>query len=60
MSFESIVMSDDWRSGVIVPLYKSEGERTGCKNNSDISLLIVIGKMYAGILINRISRVRGV
>ena len=42
---------------VIVPLYKGKGERTECKNYRSISLLSVIDKMYAGILVDRVHRV---
>ena len=31
MAFESCVVPEDWRSAVIVPLYKGRGERTECK-----------------------------
>ena len=49
MTFESGVLLEDWRSGVIVPLCKGKGERTECKNYGGISWLGVIGKIYAGI-----------
>ena len=39
MAFESGVVAEDWRSIVIVPLYKSKGERTECKNYRGISLV---------------------
>ena len=32
MAFESGVAPENWRSAVIVPLYKAYGERTECKN----------------------------
>ena len=32
MTFENGVVPEDWRSAVIVPLYKGKGERTECKN----------------------------
>ena len=32
MAFESSVVPEDWRSAVIVPLYKAKGKRTECKN----------------------------
>ena len=32
MAFESGGVSEDWRSAVIVPLYRGKGERTECKN----------------------------
>ena len=48
MAFESTVVSEDWRSGVIVPLYKGKGERNECSNHSGISLLSVVGKNMQG------------
>ena len=38
---------------MIVPLYSGKGERTGCKNYRGISLLSVVEKIYAGILVDR-------
>ena len=57
MAFESGVVPEDWRSAVIVPLYKSKGNMTECKNYRGISLLSVAGKIYTGILVDRVSRV---
>ena len=54
MAFESGVGPDDWRS-VIVSLYNSKGERTECKNYRGISLLSLVGKIYAGILVDSLS-----
>ena len=59
MAFESGVVTEDWRSTVIVPLYKAKGERTVFKNYRGISLLSVAGKIYAGILVDRVRRVTG-
>ena len=42
MTFESGVVPEDWRSVVIVPLYKGKGERSECKNYRGISSLSVI------------------
>ena len=53
-------MNEDWRSAVIVPLYKGKGERSECKNYRGISLLSVVGKIYAGILVDRVCIVTGV
>ena len=49
-------MSEDWRSVLIVPLYKSKGERTECKNYRGISLFSVFEQIYAGILVDRVGR----
>ena len=59
MAFESSVVPEDWRCVVIVPLYKGKGEKSECKNYRGISLLSVVGKIYAGILVDRIHRVTG-
>ena len=59
MTFESGVVSENWKSVVIVPLYKGIGERTECINYKTISLLSVVGKIYAGILVDSVRRVTG-
>ena len=59
IAFESGVVPEDWRSAVIFPLYNSKGERAKCKNYRGISLLSVVGKIYAGILVDRVRRVTG-
>ena len=45
MAFESGVVPEDWRSAVIVPLYKGKGEKAECSNDRCISLLSVVGKI---------------
>ena len=47
ISFESGIVPEDWRSAVIISLYKGKGERAECKNYIGISLLSVVGKIYA-------------
>ena len=59
MAFESGVVPEDWGSAVIVLLYKGKGERTECKNYRGISLLSMVGKIYVGILVERVHRVTG-
>ena len=59
MAFESGFVPENWRSDVIIPLYKGKGERTECKNYRGISLLSFVGKIYAGILADRVRRVTG-
>ena len=44
MFFESGVVSEDWTSTVIIPLYKGKGERTECSNYRGISLSNVVEK----------------
>ena len=58
-TFENGVRPEDWVSAVIVPLYKGKGNRTECKNYRGISLLSVVGKIYARILVDRVRRVTG-
>ena len=40
---------------MVVPLYKSKGERTECSYYRGISMLV--GKIYAGIFVERFHRV---
>ena len=42
-----------------VPLYKDKEERNECKTYRGIRLLSVVGKIYQGILIDRVCRVTG-
>ena len=51
MAFESAVVPEDRRSAEIVPLYKGKGERTEFENYRGISLLSVVRKIYAGLLV---------
>ena len=48
IAFKSVVVLDDWRSAVMVSLYKGKGERTECSNYRGISLLSVVGKYMQG------------
>ena len=59
MAFECCCVPGNWRSAVIVPLYKGKGERTECKNYRGISLLSMVGKIYMGILVDRVRTVTG-
>ena len=52
MAFESGVVPEDLSSAVVVPLYKSKGEMTECKNCGGISLLKVVDEIYAEILVS--------
>ena len=56
MAFEIVVVLEDWKSAVIIPLYKGKGEMTGCSNYRGFSLSVV-GKIYAEILVDSASKV---
>ena len=49
-------MTKEWRSAVIPPIYKGKGERTECKTYRGISLLDVVGKLYARLLVDRMEK----
>ena len=42
---------------MIVPLYKGKEERSHCNSYRCISSLSVAGKIYAGILVDRVRKV---
>lgn len=44
----------DWCKAVIVPLYKGKGSQQDCKSYRGISLLSIVGKLYAKVLITRV------
>ena len=52
-AFESGVVPENWGSVMIVLLYKGKRERTESSNYGGISLSVV-GKIYTGILVDRI------
>ncbi|CAG4935954.1 unnamed protein product [Parnassius apollo] len=43
----------DWCKAVIVPVYKGKGSQQDCKNYRGISLLSIVGKLYAKVLNER-------
>ena len=58
-AFNEGVVPKDCRRAVIVHLYKGKREKGNCRNYRGISLLSVVGKKYAGILVDRVRRVTG-
>ena len=42
MTLESGFVAEDWRSAVIIPLFRSKGMRNECKNCRGISLLNMV------------------
>ena len=47
----------DMRDAKIVTLYKNKGERSDCSNYRGISLLSIIGKVYAWVLLIHLQKV---
>ena len=45
---------------IIVIVKGSKRERTECKNYRGVRLLSVVGKIFAGVLVDRVRRVTGV
>ena len=45
----------DWIDGILLPLYKSKGEKSVCDNHRGITLLESVGKVLARILLNRLQ-----
>ena len=46
---------NDWMRTIIVPIYKSKGDRSECKNYREINLLSIPREMYGIILIEKVS-----
>ena len=46
---------NDWRAGIILPLWKRKGSRQICSNYRGITLLSVPGKLFAMSLLDRCS-----
>ena len=57
MTSGSGVVPGDWRSVVIILLYKGRAERAKCSDYRGITLLSVIGKIYASTLVERVRKV---
>ncbi len=50
-------MPEDWRKAIIVLLYKGRSNREECSNYRGISLLSVPGKIFGGILNERMMKI---
>ena len=53
--WETNTIPCDWRTGVILPLYKGKGSKSDCGNHRGITLLSVPGKAFAHMLLERIK-----
>ena len=51
---DSGVLPEIWSVGLIKPNYKQKGEKDNPENYRPITLVICIGKLFAGILSNRL------
>ena len=45
----------DFKDALIIHLYKNKGDRRSCDNHRGISLLSIAGKIFARIIINRLT-----
>ena len=54
--WESGKVPDDWKSAIIVALYKGKGPKDTAGNYRGISLLSIAGKVYATILARRLYK----
>jgi hypothetical protein len=54
--WEEETVPNDWRSGVVIPLHK-KGDKMNLDNYRGITLMDVVGKVFSGIVRNRIERV---
>ena len=48
------IIPTDWKRGLVVPLWKGEGDRQNCNNYRGVTLLSVPGKVFARIIIDRV------
>ena len=46
----------DIRDASIITLYKNKGDRSDCNNYRGISLLTIVGKLFACVAVNRLQR----
>ena len=48
-------MPQDWIDGILVSLYKSQGEKSICDHYHGITLLESVRKVLARLLLNRLT-----
>jgi hypothetical protein len=54
--WEGEIVPKDWLSGVVIPLHK-KGDKMNLDNYRGTTLIDVVGKVFSGIVRNRIKRV---
>ena len=55
LCWEEGAVPQDMRDATIVTLYKNKGDRSDCNNYRGISLLSIVGKVFARILLTRLQ-----
>jgi len=50
-------MPNDFQEALIVSLYKNKGSKSDCGNYRGISLLSIAGKIFARVMLNRLTTV---
>ena len=55
--WEEGLVPQDWRDANIVTLYKNKGDRSDCNNYRGISLLSIVGKVFARVALKRLQQV---
>ena len=48
------IIPTDWKRGLVVPLWKGKGDRQDCNNFGGVTLLSVLGKVFAWIILDRV------
>ena len=56
LCWEEGSVPQDMRDATVVTLYKNKGDRSDCNNYRGISLLSIVGKLFARIVLNRLQR----
>ena len=51
--WQTEIIPEDWRKGVIIPLLKRKGSRSDCSNYRGINLLLVPGKLFSMVLLDQ-------
>lgn len=54
--WEEGTVPQDMRDANIITLYKNKGDRSDCNNYRGISLLSIVGKTFARVILNRLQR----
>ena len=54
--WEEGAVPEDMRNANIITLYKNKGDRSDCNNYRGISLLSIVGKVFARVVLNKLQR----